>query len=232
MMILVPQGAEHRAVRRGLRRVGLSSDWICPIPIGSSTLRSHLEHYHQHHACEAGESVIVAGVCGSLSPDLHIGDAVVCRSCMTLPEHASAEVIQCDRPLTDALVQALEPQVDLVNALTSDRLIWSASEKRALGQTHHADIVDMEGHAALALLHQWEMKVAILRVVSDDCFYDLPDLNPAIDARGDLQPLPLTKELITHPVAALRLIRGSLVGLNALERRISQVFTSLPSDYC
>lgn len=230
MMILVPQGAEYRAVRRGLSRVGVPLEWICPIPIGSSTLRSHLEHYRQHHAWEAGESVIVAGVCGSLSPDLHIGDVVVCRSCMTLPEHAPAEVIQCDR-LTDALVQALAPQVRLVNALTSDRLIWSASEKHALGQTHHADIVDMEGHAALTVLHEWGMKVAILRVVSDDCFHDLPDLNSAIDAQGNLQPVPLAKELITHPVAALRLIRGSLVGLNALERRIAQVFASLPSDY-
>jgi nucleoside phosphorylase len=152
---------------------------------------------------------------------------------MTLSEYASADVgfIQCDRPLTDALMQALAPQVHLVNALTSDRLIWSASDKRELGRAHHADIVDMEGHAALALLHQWEMKVAMLRVVSDDCSHDLPDLNSAIDAQGNLQPLPLAKEFITHPIAALRLIRGSLVGLNALEHRIAQVFASLPPSF-
>jgi len=66
----------------------------------------------------------------------------------------------------------------LVRALTSDHIVWSAAEK-PLGQSYNAEVVDMEGFAALEVLSQAGV-VAMLRVISDDCEHDLPDLTSAL----------------------------------------------------
>jgi nucleoside phosphorylase len=94
----------------------------------------------------------------------------------------------------------------------SDRLIWSAAEKRHLGRG--VDVVDMEGFAALEFFLPQGVPTAMLRVVSDDEHHDIPDLTPAFNSDGSLQPL-----------AATRLIRGSLVGLKVLEQVTKLLFS-------
>ncbi|NET56121.1 MAG: phosphorylase [Symploca sp. SIO2E6] len=110
------------------------------------------------------------------------------------------------------------PRVSLVRGLTSHRLIWSSSEKRQLGQLYQATVVDMEGYAVLKILSTLGVAVAMLRVISDDCYHDLPDLNFAISPDGKLQSLPLAMGMIRQPLAATRLIRGSLKGLQVLQQ--------------
>jgi hypothetical protein len=105
-----------------------------------------------------------------------------------------------------------------VRALTSDRLIWSAAEKCELGKIYTAEVVDMEGFAALKVLGQAGIAVAMVRVVSDDCHHNLPDLTAALSLDGALQPLPLALGLLRQPIAAARLIRGALRGLQVLQR--------------
>jgi hypothetical protein len=65
-----------------------------------------------------------------------------------------------------------------------------------------------------------------LRIVSDDRCGDLPDLNQAIDSQGNLQTLPMAIALIKQPMAAIRLIKGSLTGLKALEQITVKLFSS------
>jgi hypothetical protein len=72
----------------------------------------------------------------------------------------------------------------------------------------------MEGARVLAAL--LGQKVAMVRVISDEVGQNLPDLAPAIDNQGNLQPLPLARQMLIRPVAALNLIRGSLKGLSQL----------------
>jgi hypothetical protein len=57
----------------------------------------------------------------------------------------------------------------------------------------------------------------MLRVVSDNAQHDLPNLANAIDQNGALQPLPLAWSMVKQPIAAMRLIRGSLQGLKRLQ---------------
>jgi hypothetical protein len=118
----------------------------------------------------------------------------------------------------------LKEKAYLVKGLTSDRLIHSASEKQHLGQLYNAEVVDMEGIATLAFFQKAGIAVAIVRVISDDIHHDLPNLASAISPDGALLPLPLALGMMRQPVAAIRLIQGSLHGLKVLQNTTKLLF--------
>ncbi|MEB3358272.1 MAG: hypothetical protein VKK04_16220 [Synechococcales bacterium] len=166
----------------------------------------------------AGERVVLMGLGGSLSPDYGVGDVLIYHTCVRL---GTGDELKCDRPLSLLLQSHLQNRlprrrVEQGRGLTSDRVIWSAAEKRHLGQSHQASVVDMEGWTVLAALEKRGIPGAVVRVISDDCGGDIPDVGAAIGADGRLRPWPLARSLGRDPLAALRLIRGSLVGLRVL----------------
>lgn len=211
--ILVPQGAEYQAVCRGLKNIAPQPD-VLPIPIGIIPVTSYLQQWQQNQSLP--QTVLVVGLCGSLSPDYQIGDIVLYEEC--LDWHGARE--QCDRTLTAQIRQHISKQLPLVKSLTSDRPISSVQEKQKLALSSQADVVDMEG---LAILANLPTKVAMLRVISDDCVQDLPDLSKAISSEGALLPLPLTLAMLRQPLAAMRLIDGSLKSLRVLEEAIASL---------
>jgi hypothetical protein len=75
----------------------------------------------------------------------------------------------------------------------------------------------MEGFTVLEILQPFGVKVAMIRVISDDCTQDLPDLREAIKPNGSLNTWQLTIKMLQSPVAAFGLIKGSLTGLKQLE---------------
>ncbi|MGL5081325.1 MAG: hypothetical protein ACRC8A_07535 [Microcoleaceae cyanobacterium] len=235
--ILVPQGAEYKAVVRGfysVRSLARSSEWnLVPIPIGSEALPQFLTTWLKSCRSETLPSnVLLMGVCGSLSPDLHLGEVGVYQSCITGTCPSSSQMRTCDQTLTQAIHAAIHEPLrttsaqtyssHLVNGFTSDRVICSALEKRQLYETylpiHKVDVVDMEGFTVLDILNSWGVAGTILRVVSDEWDQNLPDLNAAISRNGTLQPLPLLATLIQQPLAAAQLIQGSWKALNVLQR--------------
>jgi nucleoside phosphorylase len=158
------------------------------------------------------------GLCGSLNQRYKVGDIVLYRDCI-YQGHLQA----CDRTFTTDIHSQLGDQVSFVRGLTSDRVISLAEEKRNLHEQSGADVVDMEGFTFLEFFQQLGVSTAMLRVVSDDAFHDIPDVTKAINSDGSLQPLPLALTLIRQPLAATRLIRGSLQALKVL----TQVASSL-----
>jgi hypothetical protein len=56
-----------------------------------------------------------------------------------------------------------------------------------------------------------------VRVVSDGVRGDLPDLSQAFDSAGALQPWALGRSFVRKPVAAMRLVWGSIVALQKLK---------------
>ena len=211
-LILVPQGSEYQAVKRGLSRLtGVRPD-IKAIPLGMAPLRRYLAGFENY----SENKILLMGLCGALQANYRIGDIVLYQDCLY-----QDSLKECDRTLLTEIGSLLGNRVSLVRGLTSDRLIWSAAEKRHLGEKSTANVEDMEGFAALEFFTT--AKLAILRVVSDDCRYDIPNLTTAISPDGALQPWSLARGLISQPLAATRLIRGSLQGLQVLQ----QVTTSL-----
>lgn len=211
--ILVPQGTEYQAVCRGIGRA--PTPLIVPIPVGSAPLSRYLDALQQQQQFGAGQTLLVMGLCGGLAPEQAIGDLVLYRECIQGTELHRR--LPCDPVLTERL-QAIAPEATLVTALTSYRLVWSAPEKHQLAHQYGADVVDMEGFAVLASLQHTGATIAMLRVISDNAQHNLPRLTHAIDEDGTLRPLPLAWGMLQEPIAAIRLIRGSLKGLKTLQQ--------------
>ena len=213
-IIIVPQGAEYKAVCRGLT----SKQNVIPIPVGGQAVIRYLQSC-QDKLWNPQAKVLMMGLCGSLRDRFQVGDIVLYAECIY-----ETKVQQCDRSFTAELYAHLQDQVSLVKGLTSDRVVCSAKEKLHLNEISGADVVDMEGFATLEFFQQAGVEVAMLRVVSDDSQHDIPDLTSAINSDGSLQPLPLAINMIRQPIAATRLIRGSLRGLKVLEQVTAFLF--------
>ncbi|MBD2436292.1 phosphorylase [Nostoc sp. FACHB-110] len=237
--ILVPQGAEYQAVCKGLNQITGSKPNVVSIPVGIKPLTQYLKQWQQDPSLHrkilqpmgskpendntltqslSQPKVLVMGLCGSLSQRYAVGDIVLYQNCSY-----QGQVLECDRLFTTQLYSRLHQQVSLVKGLTSDRVICSAVEKRHLGELFDTDVVDMESFAALEFFQQMGIAATVIRVVSDNSQHDIPNLNSAISTDGSLKPLPLAWRFIRQPVAATRLIRGSLQGLKVLEK-ITQSF--------
>ncbi|NEP52913.1 MAG: phosphorylase [Moorea sp. SIO3C2] len=223
-IILVPQGAEYQAICRGINQItGGPLPRIISIPIGAEPVTQYLETWLETTTNLPQHSlpkILLMGLCGSLSPNYSVGDIVVYNDCVAIDRNQDRPqplVQQCCSQLT-SLVQQQLGKANLVRGLSSDRIIWSSLEKRELGQSYQADVVDMEGFASLSVLNPKGFAVAMVRVISDDSYYNIPDLTPAISADGSLKPLPLAMGMLKQPIAATRLIRGSLRGLKVLQQ--------------
>jgi Phosphorylase superfamily len=238
--ILVPQGAEYRAVCRGLRAAKRSLP-VLPIPVGSLPLNRQLEIWKQDKVLgqdqaeqnqvrqnqtrkELAPQVLLMGLCGSLSPDCAIGDLVLYQECMT----QSQEIYPCASSWIESL-RSLKG-AHRVQSLTIDRIISTASEKRYLWQTYVAKVVDMEGAIVLQSLTPSGVSVAMLRVVSDGYDRNIPNLNMALKPDGSLDALSLALAFCKEPIAAAHLIRGSLRGLQTLQSTTTALFTELSDN--
>ncbi|MEH2075791.1 MAG: phosphorylase [Nostoc sp.] len=215
--ILIPQGAEYKAVCRGLSGGTGSMPRVVAIPVGMKPLLKYLQ---QAQVLAPKSRVLIMGICGSLSDRYTVGDIVLYQDCVYQEKRQ-----ECDRTFTTQLHSYLPEKVSLVKSLTSDRVIWSATEKRHLGETLAADVVDMEGFTALEFFNATGVAVAMVRVVSDNCQHDIPDLTSAINSDGSLNPFPLAMGMLRQPLAATRLIRGSLTALKTLEQVTNLLFS-------
>ncbi|PSO70502.1 MAG: phosphorylase [Cyanobacteria bacterium QS_1_48_34] len=227
--ILVPQGAEYRSVCKGLSRASVATPPVFAIPAGGVPLTQYLERWQQagHFSNLAQPNVLLMGLCGSLLPQYSVGDVVLYESCWEWKsDRKGGDYRQCDRELTASVHSVLQKRVTLVKALTSDILIYSAPQKCELGQLYGAEVVDMEGLAALEVLTRAGVAVAMLRVVSDDCRHDLPNLSAAFHSDGSFKPLPLGMGLLRQPLAATRLVSGAMRGLRVLQDVTTSLFST------
>jgi hypothetical protein len=197
---------------------------VVPIPVGAQAGTHYLKQWQQteHFSNQPKLKLLLMGLCGSLSPEYRIGDIVLYQECVCTTKASGLQ--PCDDNLTTELQNQLREKVLRVRAITSDRVISSAAEKRELGQRYSADVVDMEGCAVLEVLDRVGAAVAMLRVVSDDCHHDIPDLSAALSADGSMRPLSMAIAFGRQPIAATRLITGALRGLRVLENVTTRLF--------
>jgi Phosphorylase superfamily len=219
VVVLVPQGAEYQAVKRGWGKRRQVS--IVPIPAGLQAVQNWLIQYRDDPVIRSTDRVIVMGLCGGLRPDLAIGDAVIYASCQNFAQRfwKCETKRQCN---TDIVSNAKS-----VKAISSNKVIATVKEKQFIREKYGCDVVDMEGAAILAFFEPLNIPVTMLRVVSDDGAGDIPDLSAAIDPNGKLQGRQLAIGLIKEPKKGLRLVRGAIVGLRALEKLAGVVSASL-----
>ena len=213
--IVVPQGAEYQAVCRGVKKAGASNIQIISIPIGTKNIKQTLTNYASELTYT--QNILIMGLCGSLSKQYSVGDTVLYKSC----ENTSSQQVDLNSELTTTIQQKLS--IDLVTGLTSDLVIHQATEKLQLGNSYSVNVVDMEGYSYIQAFQRRNINVAMLRVVSDDLAGDIPDLSKAIDEDGNLKTAKMAIAFLKQPLAAIRLIKGSLTGLKVLEQITHQL---------
>ncbi|MGI0489706.1 phosphorylase [Pantanalinema rosaneae CENA516] len=221
-VILVPQGAEYQAVCRGLKAAAMTAVTVLPIPACPAPVMRHLQALVQSGQLTADRPVVVVGLCGSLTPTLTVGDVVLYRDCLA-GDAATLTQRSLDAALSD---RYFRPNMIQVRGYTSDRVICLPAAKQQLGQQYGAEVVDMEGAAILQVLPPAGIAVVMIRVVSDDCHHDLPNLAGVYDANGSLRSGVMAVKMIQQPIASWYLIRGALRGLAVLQTTIAQLFAA------
>ncbi len=224
--ILVVQGQELKSVKRGLSCSLSVPPKLLPLPIGLTSVSRHLHQWQKKEdfCSQQPSNILVMGLCGSLSSQYMPGDIVIYDECVLLDKSQLLRQ-KCNGVLTNKLQTNLPKKASLVRGLTSDHLIYKAEEKQLLGKNTGAAVVDMEGFAILNFCAKLSISVAMVRVISDDCHHDIPDLSSAITSSGNLRPLPLAIAMFRQPIAAWQLIRGASKGLQVLQQVTSCLFT-------
>ncbi len=157
----------------------------------------------------SARAVLSIGFAGALSSALRAGDLVVAKSVHgsnALPDHdlvAAASRVQLDTP------------VRLGIALTSDVILWRATEKRALASSLAANeigFVDMESTAVASVCARRGVPFLITRSITDLLNEDLPlDFNQCRDSDGRVSSIKVMKAALLKP--------GSFPGLLNLRKR-------------
>lgn len=215
--IVVPQGAEHQAVCRGLSQANCHNIQVIPIPIGTNKIEETLASYSLKLA--NSQRILIMGLCGSLAQQHSVGDTVLYQKCW----HLNHENLNLESELIGIIQDKLS--VNLVTGLTSDRPICQGAEKLQLSQVYPVSVVDMEGYGYIRGLQQLGKSIAMVRVVSDDLAGDIPDLSKAIDDDGNLKTWAMAIAFLRQPIAATRLIKGSLTGLKVLQKITIVIFS-------
>jgi hypothetical protein len=186
-VILVPAGAEERAVRRGAPRAEI-------VAIRAGANASNLPD-----RIPPGP-IVVMGLCGALQ-GVRTGDVAIYSD---IVDEIGRYIFDGDR--VDRLHASI-PAATIVHACTVGHVVTRAAERAALAAAYGADVVDMEGtHLARALAKRGRASF-VVRVASDDPSFDLPPIEDAFDAAGAIRPLRLARAFAANPNAALRFVR-------------------------
>lgn len=224
-VIFVPQGAEYQAVCRGIKKLNPPHPLVIPIPLGINAVTDYLNQKYDQLFPTSREKVVLMGLAGSLSPHYRLGDTLLYHSCILEDKNNKLfiSVLQCNQALTDFLDAKLKPKVSLVKGLTTHEVIFNSLKKQNLGQLYQADVVDMESYAVLSVLQNTSIAVGVIRIISDDYNYNIPDISAAISDNGKLKYLTLAWQMLKQPLAAFRLVKGSLIALKVLETTVISI---------
>ncbi|BDA39644.1 phosphorylase family protein [Candidatus Atelocyanobacterium thalassae] len=226
-LLLVPQGAEYQAVLKGISKSS-SKVKLKSVPAGVKAITKFLEEWEQnsYFLKELPQTVMMIGLGGSLSPKNSIGDIVVYKECTSLQSQLN-EYKQCDIFLSQLVLKKLKDKCILGRGITNHYVISSAKEKQTLGKIYKADVIDMEGLALLNWGRKWNISVIIIRIISDSCQQDMPDLRNVFDIDGNLKYFHLAIQMIKKPLLSIDLICSSLKSLNVLRKSIKQLMFCL-----
>ena len=141
--------------------------------------------------------VLITGFAGALDGRLKIGDIVVYQRSFDL----NGESIDCEP------IKGLS-ECARVSGLTMSKVIVKSTDKTALRDHQHADVVDMETLQVLKVCRNAGIRASVLRVISDGAGDDLPDFNLAIQPDGTIDGTRLSRVLLARPLTTLKFVRS------------------------
>jgi nucleoside phosphorylase len=154
------------------------------------------------------DAILVIGLCGGLTGAMREGQIVAYTQCFSTQE---SPAIRCSEALTDTITGILEKHrinCDAVTGITSPRFACNRSEKLALARTG-VSVMDMESYQILSAAARVGIPASVLRVVCDPLEIDMPDFNPALDAKCGLILSRAMWIALASPLATWRLFSSS-----------------------
>lgn len=118
-----------------------------------------------------GQAVLF-GVSGALRGDLKVGE--VCYPHWVASGEKGAQRIELSRDCM-LLGRNHNMKANDCGLVSVHRLVCSADEKLRLGESSHADIVDLETHSIVLEFHGADIPCGVVRAVSDDAQTSLPE---------------------------------------------------------
>jgi len=170
--------------------------------------------------------VAVFGIGGALSPALAVGDVVLGIHTRSV----EGDVLPgCPTVLARAAehLTAAGFTVHRGDHLTTPYVVCRATEKRRLYEQTMALAVDMESYAIAQVAKRSELPLLLVRIISDDAHWDLPNLNVGLDPNYAVNPLGMTAALLSHPLAAARFLYHLRYALMKLRQAASVCLSRL-----
>jgi hopanoid-associated phosphorylase len=154
------------------------------------------------------KGVISIGLGGALAPHLKVGDVVAADQVFYEGRLGDKpETHACDESWRVRLVARL-PGAHVGPVVGSDTILEDSDSKAALFGRSGALGVDMESHVAARFAASRGLKLAALRVISDDAFHVLPPAAlVAMKPDGGIAIAKVLKSLLRHPLQVPALMR-------------------------
>lgn len=179
-----------------------------------------LEHYPV-------TAVISFGFAGGLTEESKIGDVIICSTLYAANEQIHKEPqpenpCYSDDSLVSPVLQAMEStrtRFRQGSSVTVVRPALSPEAKLVLGQTFHADVVDMESYWVARVASDRHIPFLAIRAISDTIWDNLPPCDQILDAGGSWQLKKALVYLVTHP--------QHLIKLFALSKKMRQARKNL-----
>lgn len=152
--------------------------------------------------------LIAAGLAGGLRPEWTVGRTMVAAA------------------VVDAATGRRYATQFGEGTVVSSPTISGLEEKRELAQRYHADLVDMEGAAVGEVAQAHGLPFLAVKAVSDEHSFQLPPLEPFVDAEGRFQGGRFAVYAALHPgwwPTLVRLKRNSDRAAAALARLLQEL---------
>ena len=164
---------------------------------------------------EGAAALVSFGLAGGLAPGLQTGDLVLPQTvCNARSASWSVDPVWRERVHIRLARGGVEPKAGAL--VGSDRIVATASDKRALFEAVGAFAVDMESHAVAAVAAEAKIPFLVLRAVADPADQVIPQVaREALRPDGRIGFGPV-RGLLRQPgelIALLRLARQSAVAL-------------------
>jgi adenosylhomocysteine nucleosidase len=162
-------------------------------------LKVVLKNYHV-------TALISFGLAGGLSSELNVGDIVISSKLystdrQSFPYHSD----------TNLLSLALQnPRGDIVRMgkiVTTAQVASEPDEKRSLGLTYDADVVDMESYWIAKVADENKVPFLAIRGISDTYKEKLPPFEQLLEVNGRLRLLKVILFFLSHPGQIILLAR-------------------------
>ena len=149
-------------------------------------------------------AILSLGFGGALSPELAVGDLVICTSVAPWDETTGviANTIYADKYLVKSTIKAMDGsrwKWFQGKGATVPSLASSAKEKYELRNKVQAEICEMEDYWIALAADAGGVPFLAVRVVYDELNDNLPDFESMVDTRGNVRTGRMTAYLLTHP---------------------------------